>query len=388
MPNRSHIWHALLVLAAPSLCAPHNSTDATLWMQTSAEYRLLVEQVFRQAQWRLPRLLAAPSVAGAVENQADAGSKQPAVVLDIDETVLDNGPWEALAIVRDQESFDPDSWNLWVMSHKADALPGAREYVLTARRLGVEVFYVTNRSCDSPEICPQQDATIKNLAALDFPDVEDARVMLRNEEPDWTSDKSSRRAEIAKEFRIVQIIGDDLGDFIPGARGSSPQQRLDMAAQYRTRFGHTWYLLPNPRYGSWKKALGVSPVSHLQPDRELLCLGSQIPIDQLQGPGPGSFCTGLTVTTRGVVTRLSSGDEGLGGFFIQPPRGENDPATNKDIFVLDSNNQNEVEAGDYVEIHGKVTERNGLVVLDPMTPKAAAQQDQVSNPKPTADEIR
>jgi acid phosphatase len=239
-----------------------------MWMRTSAEYRVLVEQVFDQAQRRLPDALAAPPNLGAVENQSDAASKRPAVIVDIDESVLDNSAWQAQAIASGQREFDPRAWNDWIMRHKAEALPGALDYIKTARELEIEVFYVTNRSCTTFRKCPQEDATIRNLTDLNFPDVNDARVLMKNEEPNWSSEKSIRRAEIASDYRIVQLIGDDLGDFIPGAHRATPEERLEMALRYRERFGYTWYLIPNPLYGSWKTALKVPSNSGLKPGRE------------------------------------------------------------------------------------------------------------------------
>jgi 5'-nucleotidase (lipoprotein e(P4) family) len=384
LPNWSKAWRGILALAVPSLCSAHGATDATLWMQTSAEYRVLVEQLFNQAQRRLPDALAASPGLGAVENQADAASKQPAVILDIDETVLDNGPAQALAIIRGQRGLDPDAWNDWIMRHKADALPGALDYVKVARELGVEVFYVTNRMCSSPEDCAQQDATIRNLTDLGFPDVDDAKVLLKNERPGWTAEKSSRRAEIARDFRIVQLIGDDLGDFVPGVRKADPETRREMVAQYRGRFGHTWYLLPNPLYGSWKKALGgAAPVSHLEPDREQLCLGAYTPIGHIQGPGSSSPCTGLTVTTRGVVTLVSSGKGGLGGYFLQDAEGDNNPATADGIFVFDRDNQSAVTEGDVIRIRAQVTERTGLTALEPEGQAAVTVLDRGQSVRPT-----
>ena len=100
MLNWSRTWRCLLALAVPSLCSAHESTDAVLWMQTSAEYRVLVEQVYDQARRRLPDALAAPPRLGAIENRADGAALKPAVVLDIGEAVLDNGAWQALNIVR------------------------------------------------------------------------------------------------------------------------------------------------------------------------------------------------------------------------------------------------------------------------------------------------
>ena len=257
--NRYNYWPLILVFAVSGLCSAHESTDAVLWMRTSAEYQVLVAQVFSQAQERLPDALAADPTLGAIENQPDAAAKRPAVILDIDETVLDSTPWQVEAARRGRHEFDRNAWNEWVLSHKAGALPGALDYVKTARDLGIEVFYVTNRTCGRPQHCPQQDATILNLGALGFPDIDDARVLLKKEQPSWTSEKSIRRAEIARDYRIVQLIGDDLGDFIPGVRDANTETRLEMVAQHRKRFGHTWYMLPNPIYGSWKEALRAHP---------------------------------------------------------------------------------------------------------------------------------
>jgi 5'-nucleotidase (lipoprotein e(P4) family) len=384
LPSWRSIWCCLLALAVPSLCSAHESVDATLWMQTSAEYRVLVQQIFDQAKRRLPDALAAPPKLGAIQVDAEAASKKPAVVLDIDEAVFDNGPWQALNIIRGKHGFDPVAWNEWLMSHKSKALPGALDYVLKAHELGIEVFYVTNRTCTSPEECPQQDATIRNLTDLGFPDVDDARLLMKNERADWISEKNSRMAEIAKNFRIVQIIGDDLGDFIPGMRTADAETRRAMAARYRERFGYTWYLIPNPLYGSWKKALGTSPVSHLQPDREDLCLGPYTPVGYIQGPGDASFCTGLTVTTRGVVTLVSTGESGLGGYFIQDAEGDGNPEPSDGIFVVDRDNRSRVAAGDLVEIRAQVSEPNGLTGLAPKGPGAVTVRGRRQSVRPTA----
>jgi 5'-nucleotidase (lipoprotein e(P4) family) len=334
-------------------------------MQTSAEYRVVVEQIFSQAQRRLPDALAAPPRLGAVQYDAEAASKKPAVVLDIDEAVFDNGAWQALTIIRGKHGFDPVAWDKWLMSRKSGVLPGALDYVLKARDLGIEVLYVTNRTCSSPEDCPQQDATLRNLTDLGFPDVTDARLLMKNEQPGWISEKNSRMAEIAKNFRIVQIIGDDLGDFIPGMRSANAEARRAMVVEHRERFGYTWHLIPNPLYGSWKKALGKSPVSHLQPDREDLCQGPLTPVGHIQGPGDASYCTGLTVTTRGVVTLVSTGKAGLGGYFIQDAEGDNNPATADGLFVIDRDNKSGATTGDILEIRAQVSERNGLTALEP-----------------------
>lgn len=380
----SHIWRCALVLAVPGLCFAHESTDATLWMQTSAEYRVMVNQVFSVAERRLPDALAAPPKLGAIENRPGAAALKPAVVLDIDEALFDNGGWQALNIVRGKHGFDPVAWDKWLMRHTSDALPGAVDYVRRARALGIAVFYVTNRTCTRPGECPQEDATLRNLAELGFPPVDASRLLMKQERPDWKSEKTNRMAAIAKDFRIIQIIGDDLGDFIPGMRHANAEARRAMVVPYRERFGHTWFLIPNPLYGSWKKALGASPVSHLRPDREELCLGPYTPVGHIQGPGNASFCAGLTVTTRGVVTRVSNAKDGSGGYEIRDAGGDGNLATPDDIFVADPENRSRVSQGDFIEIRAKVVERDGVTTLVPQGRGAVTVRDrkQTADPPP------
>lgn len=240
----------------------HQSTDAALWMQDAAEYRIIVGQIFSTARSRLRDALLAPPFLGAIENSADANSKPPAIVLDVDETLLDNGPWQSRRMAAGREYFDNESWNQWIMLHRAEALPGAVDYVKTANALGVEVFYITNRTCQPEDSCPQEVATIRNLVSQGFPRMDDAHVLMKDEYPEWGADKSGRRAEIAAYFHIIQIIGDDLGDFVPGALAATTQARSLLAQQNQFRFGRTWYLLPNPVYGSWKSTLGKHPEMH------------------------------------------------------------------------------------------------------------------------------
>jgi predicted secreted acid phosphatase len=79
-------------------------------------------------------------------------------------------------------------------------------------------------------------------------------VLSRDEKPDWGSDKSSRRAAIAKTHRILLLIGDDLGDFVSGAK-DTPKNRVQLVQNHGSFWGTRWFLLPNPMYGSWDYSL-------------------------------------------------------------------------------------------------------------------------------------
>ena len=172
----------------------------------------------------------------------------PAIIADLDETLLDNSPYEADRI-RVGGRFEPVSWNAWVTRARAAAIPGAAEFVHYAAERGVTVFYVTNRAA------VLEEATRVNLAALGFPLAGDRDTLLMpGERPDWGSDKSPRRAEVARSFRILLLVGDDLGDFVSGAR-ARPEERVALAEHHSERWQKQWILLPNPYYGSWERAL-------------------------------------------------------------------------------------------------------------------------------------
>lgn len=227
--------------------------NAVLWLQTAAEYRAATIQAFQVAQRMLGRSLADLAWTAAEEQSGNPTSLPPAVIVDIDETVLDNSPFEARQIRGGQE-FSEDIWNTWVQEAKAQPVSGAVTFAKEAAARGVTVFYVSNR------LATQESATRANLAATGFPvDTAVDAVLLRNEKPDWQSDKSTRRRDIASRYRIIMIIGDDFNDFTSAARGSW-EQRLEAVDRAAPLWGSKWIIIPNPMYGSWERAIvGTEP---------------------------------------------------------------------------------------------------------------------------------
>jgi 5'-nucleotidase (lipoprotein e(P4) family) len=236
---------------------PHEPPDAAvcderlgalLWFQTSAEFRVLATSIYGAASRALDEALADPAWSGAVEQPDGAAALPPAVIVDVDETVLDNSAYEAESVLVGRR-FEPVSWGAWIEKAEAEAIPGAVEFARQAAARGVTIFYVTNRNAG------QEAATRRNLVALGFPVSETVDTLLmQDERPDYVSDKSSRRAEVAKSFRIVLLVGDDLNDFVSGAR-ALPDERAAVAERHARRWGRSWFLLPNPDYGSWERAL-------------------------------------------------------------------------------------------------------------------------------------
>lgn len=260
MTSHRIIGLALIALgSAFSACArnPHPVLHSTAWVRTAPEYDAVTREAFRLAMDRLPEALEHQFWTAALEQTGDYQELPPAIVVDVDETFLDNSPFQ-VRMIHEGEEFDPAAWAAWVEEASARPIPGALEFARAAERHGVEVFYVTNRDH------AQEAATRRNLAAVGFPlgPTGQDRVLMRGERREWTSDKASRRAAIARRYRILLIVGDDLNDFISARL--SPGERDSLAARYDDRWGRQWIMIPNPLYGSWEDALygfqsGLSP---------------------------------------------------------------------------------------------------------------------------------
>lgn len=206
---------------------------ATLWFQKSAEMRALFYQCFRSAETAL------------AENLAWAGRTKPAaVVFDIDETLLDNSPFQGWQVLEKKE-FNNDDWFRWVELAQAEPLPGAVEFTRYAESLGVEVFYVSNRTVQ------EMGPTIKNMAALGFPNADTTHVLLK----ETTSSKVARRAQIEKDYEIILLVGDNLADLSGAYEKRGTDFGFGTVDAERQLFGTKYIVLPNPMYGSWLSEL-------------------------------------------------------------------------------------------------------------------------------------
>lgn len=257
-PFLTHTFVAVLIAFALECTAQQqDATDldkdrrfnSVAWMQNAAEYRQLTRQSYRYALAQLIQGLQDDSWS-ADEVQLAAGDfadKRPAVILDIDETILDNSPFNARGII-DREQFSQATWQAWCLEEKATAIPGALEFVKQCQKLGVRIFYVTNR------VDAVKTATVNNLKALGFPADEEI-VLTRNDDKQRGGDKISRRAMVARDHRIVLLIGDNLSDLCAGMGTQDQAERNKSAAVKARLLGTRWILLPNPVYGSWERAL-------------------------------------------------------------------------------------------------------------------------------------
>ena len=173
--------------------------------------------------------------------------KKPAIILDVDETVLDNSAFNARNVARGID-YSSEAWNAWCNEEKADVIPGSLEFVLAAQGLGVEVFFITNRR---DEVKP---ATINNLKRLGFPADED-HVLTQNSKDNRDGRKKTRRAMVAKDHRIVLLIGDNMSDMCLDLDVRDNKQRNAIARKKTDLLGSRWIMIPNPVYGQWERAL-------------------------------------------------------------------------------------------------------------------------------------
>ncbi|WIM10409.1 HAD family acid phosphatase [Enhydrobacter sp.] len=227
---------------------PNDLLLAVLWNQRSVEYKGNALTVYALARVRLDEALADRSwTAAPVEQKGDYANLPPAVVLDIDETLLDNSPYEVWMMKADQ-SFSTKTWNQFCAAQISKAIPGAVEFTRYADSRGVKVFYISNR-----DAVTEKD-TRENMEKLGFPMSGNVDTFLmQNERPDWGSRKGTRRAFIARDYRILLNFGDNLGDFDDRYR-SSEAERQKVFEEDKAHWGRDWLVIANPTYGSFDTA--------------------------------------------------------------------------------------------------------------------------------------
>ena len=230
-----------------------DNLNAVAWYQGAVERDLVYRTVYRAAGERLRAALAdkAWDALPKEDRMQPANGLPPAIIVDVDETVLDNAPSQVRQI-RERRGFDEAAWGAWVSERKAKALPGAAEFLGAAAKQGVTVFYITNRDASLTE------ATIANLRSAGFPVASDEQVLglgtLVEGCEQEGSEKSCRRRQVGGSHRVLMQFGDQVGDFVQ-ILANTPVGRRDAVAPYMDWIGERWFVLPNPTYGSWEPAL-------------------------------------------------------------------------------------------------------------------------------------
>lgn len=249
---RTKMWSGIALLLILSACGgSKNETTATnvevdksplseqlmmstLWMQKSAEAKYLQRQAFKLAEEKMK-----------ANTLSDKSGRSLAIIVDLDETILDNSPYEARLVISGQ-TFSKESWKEWVNKSEADAIKGAPQFLRFADDLGLEVFYISNRDEDMLE------PTIQNLQRLELPFADPAHVLLRQ---GGFSNKYERRYMVKQQFQVVLLVGDQMTDF----HQEPFTEQDDIDEGYVTPLldsaQNFFVLLPNPMYGTFESNL-------------------------------------------------------------------------------------------------------------------------------------
>ncbi len=204
---------------------------ATIFQQRVAEYKALCFQAFNIAKLRL-------------DNYKPASNKPRAIITDIDETILDNSPYQAKQGLRGKD-YEPVSWKEWTDKASADTVPGAAAFLKYAASKGVTVFYVTNRTEK------EKPSTIKNLQKFNLPNADEAHFMAKKD----TSSKEARRQAVFATHEIMLLLGDNLADFSSLFDKRNETERMRNTSFSAADFGDRFIVLPNPVYGDWESSM-------------------------------------------------------------------------------------------------------------------------------------
>lgn len=236
----------LVLFTASCTIAPHISVTnlpadnviidgklfATAFQQKAAEYKALCYQAYNVARWTVDQIKESKT------------EKPKAIMTDIDETVLNNSPYQAHQLLQGKD-YDPASWYEWTAKAVADTVPGALHFLKYASANGIEIFYVTNR--DEKE----REVTLYNLKRFNFPNADNEHLLLRTN----VSSKEVRKQSIVATHSLVLLIGDNLNDLSNLFEKKNPEDRMKVADSFAAEFGNKFIVLPNPVYGDWESSL-------------------------------------------------------------------------------------------------------------------------------------
>jgi 5'-nucleotidase (lipoprotein e(P4) family) len=232
-----------------------DNLNAVAWSQNASEHDFIYLQTFRDAREKLLKAKNDPNWDALPKDDRAAHpslkGRKPAVVLDIDETVLDNSPYQA-RLIRSGGEFNEAEWAAWCNEAIARPLPGALEFTKFAADHGIAVIYISNRAKDL------DDATLANLRSAGFPVAGKQSFLGLGTFVEGCeqvgSEKGCRRQLVARDYRVLMQFGDQIGDFA-NVPGNTADGRAKAMAPYTAWIGERWFVLPNPTYGAWESAL-------------------------------------------------------------------------------------------------------------------------------------
>lgn len=220
--------YRILYIIIISLALNDKLPNDVRWVKESNEYKAICHQVYSNALGKISNKLHYNRSSLNIPNHNFA------VVMDLDETVLDNSDYQ-VDILSKNQTFSIESWSLWVKEEKASLVPGAFNYITFLRDNNIQIIFISNRMNERLE------STKNNMRKLGLYADEDIYLLRKNKQ----DKKTVRRNEIDKligrmstydQFTIIQYLGDAMGDF---------------KYNESDRFGTDQFIFPNPMYGKW-----------------------------------------------------------------------------------------------------------------------------------------
>ncbi|OEL03410.1 5'-nucleotidase, lipoprotein e(P4) family [Staphylococcus casei] len=203
------------------------------WYQNSAEAKALYLQGYNNAKTNLDEAL-----------KKHKGKEKLAIALDIDETVLDNSPYQGYAALHNQPY--PEGWHEWIQSAQAKPVYGAKSFLEYADKKGIDIYYISDRDKEK-----DFKATKHNLKSEGLPQASDKHIMLKDKNDE---NKASRREAVKKDHRLIMLFGDNLLDF-DDPKQPTQLSREALVNKHSKDFGKKYIIFPNPMYGSWESTL-------------------------------------------------------------------------------------------------------------------------------------
>lgn len=186
---------------------PRTNSDgyhATLWVSFAAEYDASCYQTYNTALEMAKRALQDPSWSAVANDQiANDQNLPPAIFMDGDETTLRSTPHQA-RLVLDGTAFDVHSFATWLKTQPTTAVPGAARFTQEAAKLGIHVFYHTNR--DQNDVA----GTLRELKRWGFALTDGQDSVITGK---VYANKAATRKKMAEKYRIILLVGDDAVDF-------------------------------------------------------------------------------------------------------------------------------------------------------------------------------
>ncbi|MGL5617228.1 MAG: 5'-nucleotidase, lipoprotein e(P4) family [Sarcina sp.] len=215
------------------------------WLEDSGEAEALEYEAYNSATNYLSQIAKEPS------------SKPKAVILDLDETCLNNAAFQGYEIENNNGIFNYNTWTQWVNFAEAPAIPGSVAFTQAAEKAGIEVFYVSGRSQS------QLDATVKNLKKDGFADANNAHVFLY---PSTQNGKQPTFDQIEEKYNVEMFVGDQLTDMGSAFQNKTNAEEKQIVTKDEKLWGTKYITIPDPLYGNYLNAIYGYKANTVQQD--------------------------------------------------------------------------------------------------------------------------